>query len=588
MSGKVIKQIPYGVSDFEKIQKKESYYVDKTHFIRVLENLGDFLFLIRPRRFGKSLLLSMLQSYYDIANKDQFEEVFKDTAILDNPTDERNSYLILKLNFSEVNPGLDKVADSFESCTNNSLNVFLRTYEQYFEKDFLQSLYKHNYFADKFGYLSKYCSLKKLKLYILLDEYDNFANTILTSFGKEQYHDLTHGPGFFRYFFNMLKAATTGSDAAVSRMFITGVSPVTMDDVTSGFNIGTLVSLDSEVNELLGLTEEEVRTMLKYYIAQGLIESDKEQFHYEIMSKWYDNYRFSKDSSDKRMFNTDMVLYYVRDIIKGRMPDNLVDRNVKTDYKKLRHFIMLDKKIKNIEENNFSTLMKIIETEQIEERIIDSFPVESLRDKDKFVSLLYYFGLLSIESSELNTCLLKVPNLTIKSLYYEYFREALKDADMFEIPDGALVGLFKDMALKGQWQQVFDYLADQINKQTSIRDFLKEEKIIQGFLLAYLNMTSDVYIIQSEYEANKHYTDLYFQPFIGKYGDEIKYSYLMELKYLKREANDSAIDPAVKEAREQLLNYEKDDIVQKTKGNTQLKKVLLVFKGWELVAKEEV
>ena len=581
MTGNKIKQIPYGVSDFEILKKELYYYVDKTNYIFNLEELGRYLFLIRPRRFGKSLLLSMLESYYDIAKKDQFEEIFEGTAIKDNPTKERNSYLIMKLNFSEVNPALEFVEESFEKCNCNIFNDFIVKYQKFFDQEFLERLNENKRFTDKLNALFSYAKRIGLKLYVLLDEYDNFANTILSSDGKDKYKDLTHGGGFFRYFFNVLKGGTTGSGAAISRLFITGVSPVTMDDVTSGFNIGSLISLEKEVNELLGLTEKEVKEMLRYYISHGLIKKEEELYHYEMMSKWYNNYKFAS-AVQLRVFNTDMVLYYVKSIIRGNIPDNLIDSNVKIDYKKLRHLMTLDKNLNG----NFSNLESIIEHGEIKSKIINSFPAEGLIKKGNFISLLYYFGLLTIDTVELDASVLKIPNLSVKSLYYEYFREALEDVEMFELSAGDFSQLLRDMALKGEWEQVFDYLAKQINNQTSVRDYLSGEKVIQGFLLAYLNIV-DLFIIRSEYETNKGFADLYLEPFIAKY-EGINYSYLVELKYVKREDDEKVIENKVREARDQLIKYEHDYIVQKTKGKTKLKKLILVFKGWELIVRQEV
>ena len=450
MSSNQVKKIPYGISDFERVNDGQYYYFDKTNYISILEDLGSFLFLIRPRRFGKSLLLSMLESYYDIAKKDQFEEFFKNTAIKDNPTKERNSYLILKLNFSKVEPDLDEVKDSFEEHNQAALYTFLRKYKKYFEDNFINEIENYKSFAGKFDYLIQYCSLKGLKLYVLLDEYDNFANTILTNYGKEHYHNLTHGSGFFRYFFNILKAATTDSGAALSRLFITGVSPLTMDDVTSGFNIGTFISLTPRVNELLGLTDEDVREILRYYIDNGAIAKEDEEKHYQIMSQWYNNYQFCNIGSNiKKVFNTDMVLYYIRAVIElGCPPEKLIDVNVKTDYKKLKYLITLDKKLNG----NFDRLRNIINTGKINSEIVESFSVESLTDKDNFISLLYYFGLLTIRSGKLNIKEFSIPNLVIKNLYYGYIREALKDVKKFKILKEELEDALENMALKGNWQ----------------------------------------------------------------------------------------------------------------------------------------
>ncbi|OQY12882.1 MAG: hypothetical protein B6I31_02340 [Desulfobacteraceae bacterium 4572_19] len=229
-----IKRIPYGKSDFESIIKQQDYYVDKTHFIENLE-LTSFIFLIRPRRFGKSLFLSMLHNYYDINKKEQFKELFKDTHILKNPTEEKNSYMVLTFNFAEINPEINEVEESFNTYCNIKIDDFIDRYAKFIDKDLITKIKEYKTPDNKLKYLSTKLKTLGKKLYIMIDEYDNFANTIITRYGQKDYEKITHHAGFYRYFFNVLKGMTSTS---LERLFITGVSPITMDDVTSGFNIG--------------------------------------------------------------------------------------------------------------------------------------------------------------------------------------------------------------------------------------------------------------------------------------------------------------------------------------------------------------
>ncbi len=267
-----IKRIPYGLTDFNRIQNENYYYVDKTRYIPLLEETANYLFLIRPRRFGKSLLLSIIEDYYDIARKDIFKDLFANTYISTNATSEQGTYLVLNLNFSSVNPGIDKVEESFESHCEINFEAFNDKYSEYFDDAYQIGYNKKKNSYDRFEYIYIQAKKRKLKLYIIIDEYDNFANSILTTDkGESNYKKITHDEGFFRFFFNKLKAGTTGSDAAISKLFITGVSPITMDDVTSGFNIGLNISTNSVFNELLGFTEEEVKEMLQYYSTHNLL-----------------------------------------------------------------------------------------------------------------------------------------------------------------------------------------------------------------------------------------------------------------------------------------------------------------------------
>ena len=573
------KQIPYGITDFDLISKERYYYVDKTNFIPHIESLPRYQFFIRPRRFGKSLLLSMLEDYYDVAKKEQFDVLFGDTYIGQNPTSERNSYLILKFNFSQVNASMEEVEDSFENHCLVRFRAFLEKYESCFEADFQQQLNNISKSFEKLELLIYYVQKNNLKLYIIVDEYDNFANTILTTYGKDSYRALTRGEGFFRFFFNKLKGGTTGSNAGISKMFITGVSPLTLDDVTSGFNIGWNSTADEDLNGLVGFSASEVRTMLEYYQSQNLIHQPIDDI-LAIMEMWYNNYKFSKRANDT-MFNSDMVLYFIKSILgKSFLPDDLVDHNVKIDYNKLKHLFILDKKING----NFSTMKAILENGGITTEIQTSFSIEDLLKKECFVSLMYYFGLLSIGGEELGLPRLVIPNKTIQFFFANYMRRGYEEAEIYSINRSDFADLMGRMAHFGEWKPVFNYLANAINEQTSIRDFIQGENMIKGFLLAYLNTTNH-YTIYPEKEMNKGYADLYLEPFMVQYKD-MTCSYIIELKYIPR--NEKGISKALigkrfKEAKEQLLKYAEDPFVQRTKGSTELKKLVLVWHGWELV-----
>jgi hypothetical protein len=416
-------------------------------------------------------------------------------------------------------------------------------------------------------------------VYVLIDEYDNFTNTVLTTAGKASYHELTHGACFFRFFFTLLKGAVDQVDTGISRMYITGVSPVTMDDVTSGFNIGQNISLLPTFNEMLGLTEPDVIEMLSYYRDHGMALPDLNATR-DVMSVWYDNYRFSKDASSF-MYNTDMVLYFVKNVMAlGKYPDEMIDPNVKIDYRKLRHLVVLDRQLNG----NFSYLAEIIEKEHVRSKVVTSFPVEQLTKPENFVSLLFYFGFLSYtENNEL-----KIPNRTMQTLMYSFLRDGYEDVDVFSIDLWHFANLIWEMAYQGSWQAVFQFLAEQVEKQTSIRDYLTGEKVVQTFLLAYLNVT-DYYITRTEEEMGKGFVDLYLEPFFPKY-DDIKYGYLIELKYIKRtEFTDELLQAKIKEAKNQLQQYATDPrVVQQSSKGVNLISVILVFCGWELVHYEGV
>ena len=571
------KKIPYGIADFELIRRYDYYYVDKTGFIPLIEAAGRYLFLIRPRRFGKSLWLSVLESYYDTAKKDRFREIFKGTWIGENPTEDQGVYLVLRFNFSAVNPDPEKVEDSFEIYCQGVFEEFLSKYEDAFTPEILSKLTSLPTITDRLNRLFAYGFSHDLRLCILIDEYDNFTNTILSVHGQKAYHDLTHGAGFLRHFFNVLKAGTTGSGSSLARLFITGVSPVTMDDVTSGFNIGRNISLEPKFDEMLGFTILETKRLISWYKDHGNFPLDTDEA-FGIMQLWYNNYCFSH-KSQQSVFNPDMVFYFMHSCIdSGNMPDELIDQNVRIDYGKLRHLILVDKRFNG----NFSRLKEIMEKGRITSSVISSFPLEAIIQPENFISLLLYFGLLSFAPASGTRTVLQIPNLTVQKLMYGYLRDAYADVDIFRVDLWRLANMLGDMAYDGVWEPVFDFLAGEVKNQTSVRDYLAGEKVIQGFLLAYLNLT-DYFLPGTEMEMNKGFADIFLEPFWARFPD-MGYGYVIELKYIKRgELTRDILEKKIAEAREQLDKYAQDDHIVKAMSKGKLKKIVLVYHGWEMV-----
>jgi hypothetical protein len=582
MASENIKQLPYGLADFWKIQRSNMYYVDKTRFIPLLEAGSRFVFFIRPRRFGKTLWLSVLENYYDIGFKERFKETFKGTFIGEHPTEERNSYLVLMFNFAMVNPEPQSVRESFEANGQTIIRDFLRRYAQFFDEHERSAILSFAKTEDQLRELFVRAADKNLKIYVLIDEYDNFANTILTAAGEHAYRELTHGAGFFRYFFNLLKGATSGRTSGLTRLFITGVSPITMDDVTSGFNIGENITLDRQIHDLLGFREEEVLNILEYYKDTGKLHLDV-SLCLDVMSTWYDHYRFSTRATDQ-VFNPDMVLYFLKQVMKDDLlPETMIDQNIRIDYGKLRHLVLVDRKFNG----NFSILKEIIETGETISALNVSFPLERLLDRANFVSLLFYLGLVSIADTMKGSPLLRIPNRTVEKLMYGYLRDAFYDVDVFRLEVWSFANLIRNMAYDGEWQPVFDFLAEEVKKQTSVRDYLAGEKVIQEFLLAYLNVT-DYFLTWSEREMKKGFADLYLEPFLARFPD-MRYGYVIELKYIPRqEFSDTKLQENIKEAKQQAKQYAEDERIQKTSQNVTLKKLVLIYNGWELVHREEM
>ncbi|MEG1543570.1 MAG: AAA family ATPase [Tannerellaceae bacterium] len=576
------KGIPYGLSDYVTLNRDNCYYVDKTRFIPMIERAARFFFLIRPRRFGKSLMISVLESYYDINNADRFEELFGERWIYTHPTELRAKFMVLKFNFSQVNPAPDKLLPSFETHCKMQFIQFLDKYEYLFKPGFREEVMQCTTADARLSYINMKAKGLGLRLYLIIDEYDNFTNTILSTYGTDAYRQATHGEGFFRFFFNVIKGATTDSGAALERMFITGVSPVTLDDVTSGFNIGANFSSDADFNNIIGFSEAELRTMLEYYNKEGKLVDSVDTL-INTMKPWYDNYCFAKRSLGESMYNSDMVLYFLNNYIRtGYAPEMMVDNNIRTDYNKIRHLIRLDKNLGA----NFSVVREIIETGRtVTERINDSFPAEAMVKPDNFKSLLYYFGLLTINGSERGKVVLSIPNQTVREQLFNYLIESYEQAEIFSIDLSHLSDLMGGMAYDGNWQPLFAYIAAELKTQSRIREFIEGEAHVKGFLLAYLGL-SNYYYLQPEYESGKGYADFYFQP--NPTLTDISYAYLLEVKYAKADDPESRIATLKAEAAEQLLKYANDPIVTTTIGAAKLRLITVVFRTWEVVAMEEV
>lgn len=329
-------RIPYGVADFVKLRRGNEYYVDKTAWLPLLEEAGRFLFLIRPRRFGKSLLQSVMECYYGRRWEAHFDELFAGTWIHGHPTAERHRYLALRFDFSAVDSDSRRLADSFETYIRIELESFLERYADLIPAEQGQAVIAERTAAARIEKLIRTIDTLGLSLYLFIDEYDNFANHLLVREGRDKYHELTHGGGFFRHFFSVLKEGVGRTGGGFARLFITGVSPITMDDVTSGFNIGTNISLNPRFNGLLGFTAGE---MAELFTAFG----QDYTAHRPVLDDWYDHYRFHRQGAEP-VTNSDMALYYLQSLCQiGAPPDELIDHNVRIDYGRLRYLVQIDK-----------------------------------------------------------------------------------------------------------------------------------------------------------------------------------------------------------------------------------------------------
>ena len=558
------------------MRRERTLYVDKTRFLHDLEQ-ERYAFLIRPRRFGKSCWVSLLESYYDRTRAERFEAIFGGTDIARHPTPNRHRYVILRFDFSAFDDTLETLPERFETYCLTKLRSTLERNRNLFPDAAIERILAPDAIDGRLNELFEYAGDHGIPLYVLIDEYDNFANTILAYRGAEAYESFTHGGGFYRSFFSTLKAGA-GHGGGIERLFITGVSPITMDDVTSGFNIGTNITLRRPFNDLLGFTAAEVRAVLQTYRDHGVLDQDVDQA-LSVMSEWYDGYRFAR-RAQQDVYNTDMVLYYVKwSIAEGGPPDELIDANVRIDYGKLRHLLTVNRQLNG----NFDLLRHLLGEGWVDSELRSGFPLEELTQRANFVSLLHYFGLLSIRELRDDVPRLAIPNQTVRRLMYGYLRDGYRDVGVFSVDLFTFERLVHEMAYRGAWRPVLEFLSAAIAGQSSIRDYIDGEKVIQGFLAAYLSATEH-FVFHTERELGGGYADLCLEPHLQRYTG-MRHGYVIELKYLKRgeAASETRVAGAAQEAEAQVRRYVADERLARQYPAVRFTGLAVVFHGWELV-----
>ena len=575
------KHIPYGMMNFAVIRRDDCYYVDKTRFIPIIEDADKFFFFNRPRRFGKSLTVSMLQHYYDIAAKDKFDALFGDLYIGKHPTSDRNSYLVLYLNFSGIVGELHNYRKGLDAHCQTMFDYFCDIYADYLPQGIKEKLDEKEGAVEQFEYLFTECNKTGQRIYLFIDEYDHFTNAILADpESLRHYTNETHGEGYLRAFFNKVKAGTYSS---IERCFITGVSPVTMDDLTSGFNIGTNYSLTQEFNQMMGFTEEEVREMLTYYSTTSHFTHTVDEL-LDIMKPWYDNYCFAQGRyGETTMYNSNMVLYFVKNYLDndGKAPQNMIESNIRIDYEKLRMLIRKDKEFAH----DASIIQTLVNQGYITGDLKDSFPATNITNPDNFVSLLYYFGMLTISGTHEGKTKLTIPNQVVREQLYTYLLSTYDEADL-NFSSYEKSELSSSLAYRGDWQAYFDYIADCLKRYASQRDKQKGEFFVHGFTLA-MTAQNRFYRPISEQDTQAGYVDIFLCPLLEIYSD-MKHSYIVELKYAKYKDPESRVEELRQEAIAQANRYADTETVKNAIGNTKLHKIVVVYKGMDMPVCEEV
>ena len=575
------KRIPYGMQNFEDVILEDCYYVDKTPFIEDIEDSNKYFFYIRPRRFGKSLTLSMLEHYYDINKKDKFESLFGGLYIGENPTPEHNTYLIIHLNFAEVDAGIDNYKKGMDGHCSIKFNSFCNVYSHLLPTGTKEEMNKRDGAIEQLAYLGQVCAEVNQKIYLFIDEYDNFTNNILANEEHlERYRNQTHGEGYLRRFFNTIKGA---AGSALGRVFVTGVSPVTMDDLTSGFNIGTNYSLTPQFNEMTGFTEEEVREMLGYYSSVLPFNHTVDEL-ITVMKPWYDNYCFAvKKYGKTTMYNSVMVLYFLDNYIRNEydIPDSMVESNVRTDYSKLRMLIRHDKEFAH----DASIIQQLVTKGYVTGKLVENFPADHINDPDNFVSLLFYFGMVTIDGEYKGETKFVIPNEVVRDQMYTYLLDTYKENNLVYDTYNK-TQLESKLAYDGNYKAYFEFIADSLKRYSSQRDKQKGEAFVHGFTLAMASQCR-FYRPISELDNDGGYADIFLSPLCDIYKDMVD-SYIIELKYCKTSTTDEQVKELLKEASAQITRYADSDIVRDAVKTTHLHKLVVMYRGAEMVVCEEI
>ncbi len=579
-------KLPYGKSNFRSVIVENNYYVDKTKYIEYLEDSdSDYVFLLRPRRFGKSLFVSMLEYYYGIQHKDEFEKLFGKLYIGKNPTPKVNSYLVLSFEFSGIDTKTyEKTVEGFLHKVVSGITTFLSNYAQFFTLEDKKEILAQQASNLMIGKLFTKCQEQKITnpICVLIDEYDHFANELL-AFRLDKFIDSVTENGFVRKFYETIKTATY--EGVVQRFFGTGVTPITLDSMTSGFNITSNISLDYIFNNALGFSQGDVIEILNNISkTRGKIDLDFDKLLPDL-KKWYDGYIFNKDA-EERIYNPDMILYFAKEFSKTRLkkyPDQIIDTNIASDYSKIQ-------KLFNVKEQdqNYKVLNEIILEGKVKSRLTAEFSLQKEFERKDFVSLLYYMGYISIKSEHLGIYEFSIPNFVIKSLFYDYFAQLVKQKS--EIPLSGIDINEKVLELADNNNITpFIELIENTLKGLSNRDFIDfDEKHIKLLFVTFAN-AAGFYYVKSEPEINQTYPDVMFlwrPPYFPKY------QFIFELKYLKKKEA-GKLEETHKKAKEQLKDYmqnkEMQDFIVRAEGGMEtVKAYTVVFVGEKAEMVEEL
>ncbi|TGO02491.1 hypothetical protein PN36_24180 [Candidatus Thiomargarita nelsonii] len=560
-------RLSYSISNFEKLVTENYYYVDRTSYIEKLEQASEpYIFFLRPRRFGKSLFISMLWHYYGLEFADKFSQLFGQYYIGKNPTPKANTYAILYLEFSRIDTATkESTFKGFLRNVHQGVYRFLETYTTFSKEKKTQILTQ----GSPESMLVKLFELYNTKnIYILIDEYDHFANEIL-AFNFDHFSEFVSRNGFVRKFYEAIKEGT--ATGIVDRLFVTGVTPITLDSLTSGFNISTNLSTHKYFHQMMGFTFDTVKTLLK----KVTLNHGDTRNVLKNLKKWYDGYLFSK-KAQTRLYNPNMVLYFLKEYAyENEYPDKLIDTNIASDYGKVRRLFRLGEI-----ERNYVILEELIETGMLNGLLTEQFSFEKPFSKDDFISLLFYLGLVTIKEAGLSRFSFGFPNYVIKGLYLEFFMDSLNERNQLDFEVEEVRDKLEILAQNNEVKP-FVGLIEKALQTLSNRDFISfDEKYVKALFVGFASL-SNLYFIKSEPEIEQKYPDvmfLYRPPFAPNY------QFLFELKYLKK-SDSGKLKSTQEAAKKQVKGYLQFEEVRQLEN---LKSWVIVFVGEVAAVVEEV
>ncbi len=540
-----MKKLPYGISDYERLKENDYYYVDKTMYIEKLENLAEpYIIFLRPRKFGKTLFTSMLENYYDFKKIDKFQELFGETYIGKEPTKLKNTYHILKFNFLGIDTtDEESTIKGFKSEVASSIKLFIDKYGLDFyinmedeAENILDNLFK-----------AFYIQRNEEKIYVIIDEYDHFANELL-GFNTSQFKSLVSKNGKVRKWYEILKK---GTESVVDRIFITGVAPITLDSLTSGFNISSDKTQDERFNEMMGFTEKELKELMK---EQNVNEEQQEET-IPIMRENYDGYKFSLHGKEK-IYNSNMCLYFLNNYIGlGRMPEQLIDMNIASDYTKLGKMLDLCQG-----EEREKIIEKTVSGEGIVSEIRQKFnPAMEFTDID-LISMLFYLGYLTITGEEFGKLELKIPNKVMREIYSEYFMEILKQKTELEVTQSDYTEIAKEIAIEGKIDKIMEKVQEYLTNLSN-RDYQKFDEKYVKLIFFCIAMNLKIFRLKSEMEIQRKYPDILLMPKDSNRGYK---GVMIEFKYLKK-GEEGRLKEKQEEAKKQIEEYREFDEIRDLK-----------------------